>query len=387
MKTRVPDYFKKFKCIASECEDTCCAGWEIVVDEDAYEVYNSVKGEFGERLKKEIYLDEDNEHVFRLKGNNCAFLNKNKMCDIYSELGEENLCYTCQQYPRFSDEFGSIREEGLSLSCPEAARIIFGDSKITEFEVNENEEMVLSYSGLNFDAFVQLLKSRKIIMKILQNRNINLNYRMAIVLGFSKEIQDKIDEDKIREIEQVREKYDDNEFINKYIADLEKFKDRGETKYNNIKKYFNVYSQIEHINEECPIVIDEAIECFYKENSNYEFYIEKHKEFDEYYRDRLYEFEHIMVYFIFRYFMKGVYDYDVSAKVKLAIVSTLMIKELDVVRWIKNGKEFTMNDQVEIAKLYSKDIEHSEENVEALYETFEQDEIFNLDNLKTILIN
>ena len=31
MKIRVPEYFKDFKCIASECEDTCCAGWGIVM--------------------------------------------------------------------------------------------------------------------------------------------------------------------------------------------------------------------------------------------------------------------------------------------------------------------------------------------------------------------
>ena len=55
MKTRVPDYFKQFKCIASECEDTCCAGWEIVIDDDTYDMYKSVEGKFGERLKKEIY--------------------------------------------------------------------------------------------------------------------------------------------------------------------------------------------------------------------------------------------------------------------------------------------------------------------------------------------
>ena len=60
MKTRVPDYFKQFKCIASECEDTCCAGWEIVIDDETYDMYKSVEGPFGERLKSEIYLDGDN---------------------------------------------------------------------------------------------------------------------------------------------------------------------------------------------------------------------------------------------------------------------------------------------------------------------------------------
>lgn len=41
MKIRVPSYFKDFKCIASECEDTCCAGWEIVIDQETYNCYQN----------------------------------------------------------------------------------------------------------------------------------------------------------------------------------------------------------------------------------------------------------------------------------------------------------------------------------------------------------
>ena len=85
--------------------------------------------------------------------------------------------------------------------------------------------------------------------------------------------------------------------------------------------------------------------------------------------------------------MKAVYDYDVSAKVKLAVVSMLMIKELDIVRWINNEKNFNVDDQVEIVKMYSKDIEHSEENVESLYESFETKEVFNLENLLIVVNN
>ena len=27
-----PDYYKEFTCTAEQCEDTCCAGWQIVID-------------------------------------------------------------------------------------------------------------------------------------------------------------------------------------------------------------------------------------------------------------------------------------------------------------------------------------------------------------------
>ena len=31
---RYPDYYEKFSCIAGACEDTCCAGWEIDIDDN-----------------------------------------------------------------------------------------------------------------------------------------------------------------------------------------------------------------------------------------------------------------------------------------------------------------------------------------------------------------
>lgn len=46
-----PHYYRKFQCIASECEDTCCAGWEIMIDDKALEKYKKAKGPVGNRLK------------------------------------------------------------------------------------------------------------------------------------------------------------------------------------------------------------------------------------------------------------------------------------------------------------------------------------------------
>ena len=387
MRTRVPDYFKKFKCIASECEDTCCAGWEIVVDDETYDYYKCIKGKFGNRLKNEIVQDEDGDNIFILKGNRCAFLNDRDLCDIYNELGEEHLCYTCKEYPRFTEEFGSIREVGLSLSCPEAARIILGKTNITEFDVVEDDDMVSAYNDISYDIFMQLSTSRNLIMNTIQNRSMELSHRISIILSFTDEIQKKIDEDKIDEIVQVRKKYSDDKFINNYVDSLKSLKNNKEARYDNIKKYFEVYKDIDHINEECPLVLDEAIKHFYGENSGFEFYVEKHNKFKSYYVDRIYEYEQIIVYFIFRYFMKAVFDYDVSAKIKMAVISMLIIEELDVVRWCKNNEEFNLSNQVDIVKLYSKDIEHSEENVESLYESFETNSIFSFENLLTIINN
>ena len=92
MILRVPSYYKTFQCIADKCEHSCCIGWEIDIDEDSYDYYMGIEGAFGERLKEQT-VTEDGEHSFVLRKNGwCPFLDQNKLCDIYSELGEEALC-------------------------------------------------------------------------------------------------------------------------------------------------------------------------------------------------------------------------------------------------------------------------------------------------------
>ena len=385
MKIRVPEYFKDFKCIASKCEDTCCAGWGIVIDDVTYDRYKNVQGKFGERLRSEI-VHEAGENIFVLKGNNCPFLNKEKTCDIYINIGEENLCYTCQQYPRYTEEFGSLREIGISLSCPEAARIMLNNDKKVTFELSENEEVVSSYNDINAQLFIELLQSRKIVMDIIQDRTIDLRKRAVVALLFVDEIQEKIDESEIKEIKYVREKYSDKFFLEELLEKLEEYKDNEGIKYDNIQEYFNVFRDLKHITPNDPLGLNDALRYFWQADEDEELYILKHKQFVEYYEDKIYKFENILVYFVFRYFMKAVFDYDALAKIKTAIISYMMIRELAVVRYIENN-EFTDEDMVDIAHTYSKDIEHLEENIEALAELFETNEVFDIEEMVMALMN
>ena len=130
MILRVPEYYEKFSCIASRCKDSCCAGWEIDIDEDSYAYYNSVEGKFGKRLKESMYeADPDDDgggYRFKLKGKKrCAMLNDHNLCDLYTALGEEALCEVCTEYPRFSLIYGDVEQKALSLSCEEVGRILF----------------------------------------------------------------------------------------------------------------------------------------------------------------------------------------------------------------------------------------------------------------------
>lgn len=457
MKVRVPNYFNEFKCIASECEDTCCAGWEIVIDDETHKRYEKVEGEFGDILRSKI-VKSDGENIFLLNNGNCSFLNEKKMCEIYINLGEDHLCYTCQQFPRYTEEFLDLKEVGLSLSCPEAARIILRRAENTTFNLSEEDkcesktqkevedDLSLSCENINpsncilgecsnskdnenresfnlsesenrecfelrnsedmegnnseVDSFAEeedyldegideevlseFLECRNIVFNIIERNDLDLGTKAALALEFVKEVQNKIDLGDMDEIPELMEEYRDENFINTLLKELESFKGKESIKHKNLCEYLKVYKSIKHINLNDPLGLEKALKYF---EGNEEFYLRKHKEFNEYYKENLYKFKNILVYFIFRYFMKAIFDYDASAKIKLAIISTLMIKELAVVRFIENNNEFTEEDMVEVSRMYSKDIEHSDENIENLQEIFETEEIFQVDEILPMLMN
>lgn len=385
MKLRTPDYFDEFKCIADKCEDTCCAGWGIVIDDKSYEKYLSIQGKFGEVLRSKIVQDED-ENVFILNGDRCSFLNDNNLCEIYSELGGENLCYTCRQYPRYLEEFGNLREIGLSLSCPEAARIILSKSRIVNFKLSEIDEEVSVYNDINPSIYINLMQCRKIIFDILQDRKIELIDRLILALIFVNEIQEKIDSNDISFIKNIKDKYINKEFIYEKLNSFNKYDNRIEEKYINIHNIINIFKDLKHLKDNDILGLENSLRYFWKDPEDINVYSEVNLAFNTYYKKNEYKFEQIVIYYVYRYFMKSVFDYDALAKLKFALVSFIIIKELSIIRYLEN-KEFLDEDLVDIVYKYSRDIEHLEENIDILEELFETRDEFSVDNLIICLYN
>lgn len=386
MKTIVPNYYKEFKCVASKCTDTCCAGWEIIIDEETYQKYNKVRGEFGERLKSNLTLYEDGEPGFILQNDNCPFLNKNNLCDIYTELGEESLCYTCKTYPRLIEEYSDIQEIGISLSCPEAARLILQSSKPVTFEVLEDDGIQNPYDDINFDISIQLISARKMALDILQNRSIAFNDRIALLITFAHDIQEKISANKLSQITDIINTYSKEDYQKELINEFDKYKAKQADKYNNMLKCMNIYKNLNPINANWPKILEHAIDSLYKID-DINFYKKQYDNFNKYHENKTYEYEHLMVYFIFQYFMKAIWDEELYTKVTLAIMSYLIIKELNVVRWIDNNYNFDINDQVDITHMYSKEVENSEKTLYDLGEIFNTREIFDLKQLLILIMN
>ena len=129
-----PNYAGRFRCIGSACEDDCCHSWSVTIDEDSYRKYLSLPdGPLRASILTAIDLAPGVETGFASKSyasikmpisGICPFLNKDRLCRIHAQLGPDCLPSTCRFYPRIPRTIDDLEEETLSLSCPEAARLI-----------------------------------------------------------------------------------------------------------------------------------------------------------------------------------------------------------------------------------------------------------------------
>lgn len=192
-----PTYLQHFKCIGGDCEDSCCIGWNIDIDKLTYRKYFRTNNSLmKDKFKKYLYKNEycefeevDYGKVKILKNKWCPFLNRDKLCDIYNNLGEEYLSNVCHSFPRIYNVLNNTYELSLSMSCPEAVRMLFDDKKpITFVEENSvlDKHIIHSYVNLkdkhwNGSPIKNLKELREMSINTLQNRNLKIDKRLSLL--------------------------------------------------------------------------------------------------------------------------------------------------------------------------------------------------------------
>lgn len=117
-----PDDYPAFRCLAGACPQTCCAAWEIVVDPDAQDAYLRLQHPLAAKLRRVLRVDSEGDTYFAQTDGRCPFLCADGLCELQRTLGEQSLCRTCRDFPRWEVLLCDRAEQGLSPACPEAAR-------------------------------------------------------------------------------------------------------------------------------------------------------------------------------------------------------------------------------------------------------------------------
>lgn len=376
MKLRLPEYFVDFACIGGKCTDSCCVGWELDIDEDTFEYYRTVPGPFGERLR--LSMSEENEargsgdesgvfgsegdHTFRLRvDGRCPFLNKENLCDIVLNLGPEALCTVCSEYPRYTFQLGDTIEKSLTLSCPEVGRLIFtmirpmgftvtdlGDTMLGDFD-----EEPLTDDEETFCRGIARVRDRA--LALLSDRPRPLPERIGRFLNYCRAVQTFLNEHETAEIPADELAFDESASVGADFlpGDLPDFSGRleilGELEVLD-DRWTHALASLTAMEEEG--TYEERLRAYLASRTG----------------DPLDDYEFLLCYFVNRYFPRAAYDSDVLGKARLSLFGLLTVRDLDCARFHENGGRFSFSDRIDTSKIYSKEVEHSDENLDLIAE-------------------
>lgn len=388
----IPDYYPSFECIADKCEDTCCAGWQIVIDKKTLKKYTKIKGDFRKRMFRSV--DWFQGTFKQDKDKRCAFLNERNLCDLYLSQGEGGFCKTCREYPRHTEEFEGIREITLSISCPEVARILMNRMEPVTF-LNYEREGEEEFEDFDPFFFSILEDARKEMIAILQNRSLPITDRILLILGMAHDMQGRMNRQEMFGCSDVITKYTTEKAL-QFVKEYQQKSKRDDFEFAHTM--FQHLFQLELLKEEWGILLKETEDLLYQKNEEYG---KLRLEFEEYLRKTTREsykrtndtiniempedakkstdkkeenenividihLEQLLVYFLFTYFPGAVYDGEIYAKVQLAVYCVWMIWEIWMARWIKNERNIDLEEMTELVYRFSREVEHSDLNLAAI---------------------
>lgn len=381
MRYYYPDYFDSFKCVGGMgCPDSCCHIWQITVDKKTLKKYNKVKGQLGSRMREKIDKKTGNIEPHG-EENRCEFLNDNNLCDIVLELGEDYLCHTCHTHPRHEEVYHNVRERSLAITCPIVCKeLILRETPVVIKTSKDNKkDMPDKY----FDAplYRQLVYIRNSMLKVVQNRQIDIFKRMVLILGMAHDVERRIIN---------RQSRKRNSFINKIIPLYPEFLPEEK---KEIKKIVSAYSNVSVYNQITLHMIDEVASFTIKKpftdmiftlctmealKNTWVPYLQSIINIRSQMDDKEYEscqiefskqitsiqLEQLLFYFVYLYGCTATYDGFFLAKIKMAVTNTLIIRELWFMKWLEDNKTLSADAQAEMAHWFVREVENSDENLE-----------------------
>ncbi len=389
MKDRIPYYYKKFSCIGPNCEDTCCKNWNIGIDQESYRHYRKIPGAFGRQLRKEI----DPQHrVFRLHGGECGLLDADGLCQIQKELGHGSLCRACRMYPRHVEDFGVLREWMLSMSCPEAARVILADETQGAGIVRGREESA-GHADLPW-----LLEARHAVIRILKNREVSWEQRQAMALAFAHDLQRHLAfEEKGNAAESqtsrtlrcqsvvrtLAERYLDSHAPVRFGTNIRPFCGQFREARIRMAAWMRELQNLEAVLPGWNRKIGNLCTKLYHRQGWEDAMALEHR-FSREASCFQQEWENLTLYFIYTWFLGALYDGNLYGKVKLALASSQMIREWCLFRFAKTG-QMTAGEIVAAAYRFSRGIENSDENMNGLEHLTDCSPLFSLQSMMLVI--
>ena len=304
-----PAYYKTFRCLAAVCPDSCCHEWEVDIDPETAAMYRSLPGQLGDRLRQ-VLRDTPDGTCMTIENGRCPMWRQDGLCRIQAELGHDALSHTCRTFPRLRHDYGDFAELGLELSCPEAARLILsgqGQDICTDTGHGDDPDY-------DTDVMSILQRSRECIRSLLVDPAYKPNQLLAILLLYAYEVQNEIDGGEPAVLDPVAT-----------LAQALSY-----PKESDLPLFLDFFKHLEILTQRWSDRLDTPSPALWID-----------------------AYRHLIRYFVDRYWLQAVSDFDLVCRAKLIVIGCLLIRILG-------------GDLTQTAQLFSKEIENDPDNVEAL---------------------
>jgi lysine-N-methylase len=149
----------------------------VPIDQATYERYQGLPaGPLQSLIKASVFLTPEGgkpalfARIQMKEDNRCPLLSEEKLCRVQTELGEQMLSYTCKVYPRYVSKIGDFEETALTLSCPEAARLVLLSQDLFDDPTSFGPSRVPANGAGNRPVPPYFWEIREAIIGLIRNR-------------------------------------------------------------------------------------------------------------------------------------------------------------------------------------------------------------------------
>ena len=254
------------------------------------------------------------------------------------------LCRTCFTHPRFTEEYGQTAELTLSASCPEAARLLLEhDAPLTLTETDDGGPVIPN--ELDPALYPALLAARTASIRLAQDRARPVADRLALILLLARRVQRLLDEGRDELVPVLARRFLGKQYQDRSLVRLARLRSRS----GRFFPCWMVLNNMEHLTRRFGVMLDAAVGQDAPPAP---------------FRDAFsVQYENLTVYFLFRYALTAVNDRQYLARVEQCVFHLLCLREL-------SADAATVQELTEVVSLYSKEVEHSEDNQALLLKLF-----------------
>lgn len=423
-----PDYYKKFNCIADKCPDTCCGKWQIVIDDDSLERYQEYDGDYRPELHRKVNWKEgvfrhgrSGKCAFLRDDMLCDLyihMGKESLCttcreyprhtEEFENVREVSLSLSCPEVARIlmniTDKVTFVTEEDdedevfddfdyfLYSNLEDIREEILNVIQDRSVDIRSRIERVLQIGASaqrHYDEGDLVMwdeceeRDKPEICRKLEfcPEHSNMEINNEVFLDDEYVLLQRQFGFLLDELELLYDDWEDVLIESQSLL----FGDGAETFAENRRRFESWWRDNcevtgchpgqESDTAESVVTEDNVIEgdAAWNDNTNDKVVendaTEDRSEDIEECVDELRMtmdifLEQIIVYFISIYLLGAVYDDNISGKVNACVGHAVELYMLLMARWLRNGETLSVDDLIELSYRYSREIEHSDENLE-----------------------